>query len=205
MEVTFGRERIRSLFGRLSDLLKRDGIRGEVLLFGGAAMLLGWNSRRTTRDIDAVFEPASKIRRLVGMIADEEGLPTGWLNDAVKGFVDVLPARRAFRPVIFSTEHLHIYTPPPEYLIAMKSLAARTGPEHADAEDMIFLIRAARLRSAESIFKLVRRYYPDRPIPARTRFFVESIFEEIKKRGSIPAVKRRAKRKGGNPNGTRQL
>lgn len=183
MEIRFSEARIRELFRRLSARLQKEGILGEILLFGGAAMILGWKARQPTRDIDAVFEPAAKIRRLAKALAEDEGLPEGWLNDAVKGFIDRLPSRKDFRQVVFSTEHLRIYTPPAEYLIAMKALSARTGPEHADVEDMKFLIRKTKLKSAKDVFDIVSRYYPTRPIAAKTLFFVESIFEELKKQG----------------------
>lgn len=180
MEIRFSEARIRELFHRLSERLQKEKIRGEILLFGGAAMILGWKARQPTRDIDAVFEPAAKIRRLAKEMADEEGLPEGWLNDAVKGFIDLAPSKKDFQKVVFSTEYLHIYTPPPEYLIAMKALSARTGPEHADVEDMKFLIRKTRISTPKKVFDIVGRYYPTRPIAAKTRFFVESIFEEMK-------------------------
>ena len=64
----------------------------------------------------------------------------------------------------------------------MKALSARTGPEHADVEDMKFLIRKTGIRTPKKVFDIVGRYYPTRPIAAKTRFFVESIFEEMKSR-----------------------
>jgi len=180
-EFRFGRERIRRLLNRLSEMLEREKIRGEILLFGGAAMVLGWNARRATRDIDAVFEPPARIRRLVREIAEEEGLQDAWLNDAVKGFIDLLPDKADFRKSVFSTDHLHIYTPPPEYLVAMKALSARTEVEAEDTHDLKFLIKKMRLKSPAAVFRLVSKYYPKRPIPAKTVFFVESVFEDIGK------------------------
>lgn len=179
-EIRFGRSKIQRLLTRLSDLLAREHIRGEILLFGGAAMVLGWNARGATRDIDAVFEPPSKIRRLARQIASEEHLPDSWLNDAVKGFIDIAPEKSSLNKCAFSSDHLQIYTPPPEYLIAMKSLSARTEPEFEDVNDLKFLIKKARLKSLAAVFKIVLKYYPKRPIPAKTTFFVESVFDSIK-------------------------
>ena len=46
----------------LNDELARAGIKGELGIVGGAAMLLGFNAREATRDVDDVFEPASALR-----------------------------------------------------------------------------------------------------------------------------------------------
>ncbi|GII81281.1 hypothetical protein Sru01_62630 [Sphaerisporangium rufum] len=44
-------------FRRLGDRLVRRGVVADLYIFGGAAMALAYDARRSTRDIDAVFEP----------------------------------------------------------------------------------------------------------------------------------------------------
>src|SRR5579871_6766649 len=73
-------------FQELSDGLAKEGARGELCLFGGTVMVLAYAARVSTKDVDAVFQPAQKIRELARKIAEAEDLPSGWLNDAVKGF-----------------------------------------------------------------------------------------------------------------------
>jgi hypothetical protein len=41
--------------------LESRGVSGEMYVVGGAAIALAFDERRATRDIDAVFEPKSKI------------------------------------------------------------------------------------------------------------------------------------------------
>lgn len=55
-------EEILEAFRALNDELAREGIKGEVGIVGGAAMVLAFNARESTRDVDAVFEPSSKLR-----------------------------------------------------------------------------------------------------------------------------------------------
>ena len=71
----------------LSDELARRSVVGEVCLFGGTVMVLAFNARLSTRDVDAVFQPAALIREISRHIAEEQHLPADWLNDGVKGFV----------------------------------------------------------------------------------------------------------------------
>jgi hypothetical protein len=47
-------------------------------VFGGAAMALAYDARRSTRDIDAVFQPHGVVLDEAGAVADELGLPRWW-------------------------------------------------------------------------------------------------------------------------------
>jgi hypothetical protein len=42
---------------RLGDRLARRGVVADIYVFGGAAMALAYDARRSTRDIDALFQP----------------------------------------------------------------------------------------------------------------------------------------------------
>ena len=44
-------------FRRLDDRLRRDRVSADIFIFGGAAMVLGFNARDSTRDVDAVWSP----------------------------------------------------------------------------------------------------------------------------------------------------
>jgi len=58
------------------ELQKKQAI-GEILLVGGAVMLLEVGNREVTKDIDAYFEPkySSEIREAAIAVANREGLP----------------------------------------------------------------------------------------------------------------------------------
>jgi hypothetical protein len=77
---------IRRLFGELAGELDAAGQRAEIFLVGGAAIALCFDTRRATRDLDAVFAPTVAVRWAAAIVADREGLDPDWLNDAVKGF-----------------------------------------------------------------------------------------------------------------------
>jgi len=60
----------------LGQELLRQQVTGEILLAGGAVMLLIVHNREVTKDIDAYFNPehADIIREAIKVIADREGL-----------------------------------------------------------------------------------------------------------------------------------
>jgi hypothetical protein len=73
--------------------------------------------------------------------------------------------------------------PVPEYLLAMKCMAARIGgtaDEPSDVTDIVFLARHLKLKCANEVLDLVGQYYPAKRIPVKTQYLVEGLFEEGK-------------------------
>lgn len=142
-------------------------------------MVLAFAARVTTKDVDAIFEPAGLIRDLARVIAARCGLPDNWLNDGVKGFVSARPETTA--ELLPEFPHLRLTVPVLEYLLAMKCMAARIGgttDEPSDTADIVFLIRQRRLRSAREVLDIVSRYYPADSISVKSQYLIEGLFEE---------------------------
>jgi len=73
--------------------------------------------------------------------------------------------------------------PVPEYLLAMKCIAARLGGtsgEPSDVPDILFLIRHLRLQTARDVLDLVAQYYPASRISVKTQHLIEGLFDEGK-------------------------
>ena len=175
------REAILRALGSLSDELGKQGVTGELCLFGGTVMVLAFTARLSTKDVDALFQPTPLVRDLARRIGEEQDLPTDWLNDGVKGFVSARHETTAGNLPQFP--HLRLTMPVPEYLLAMKCMAARLGGttgESSDVPDIVFLIRHLRLRSAAAALEIVAQYYPVGRIPVKTQYLVEGLFEEGK-------------------------
>jgi hypothetical protein len=175
------REAILAALGALSDELARQSVIGEVCLFGGTVMVLAFAARVSTKDVDALFQPAQLIRDLARRVGEVQGLSEHWLNDGVKGYVssrhEVLAGNLPQFP------NLRLTMPVPEYLLAMKCMAARLGGttgEQSDVPDIRFLIRRLGLNSAREVLDLVGQYYPANRIPVKTQYLVEGLFEEGK-------------------------
>jgi len=155
---------------QLSDALGRMQVRGELCLYGGAVMCLVYEARPSTKDVDAVFRPVQEMRDAAKKVAEANGLREDWLNDAVKGFV-VQHSQR----ILFDMPHLKVYVPEPDYLLAMKVLAARV--EGTDRQDVEHLIKIMGLTRAQEVFAILEAYYPNEQIRPATQFFIEEIFE----------------------------
>jgi hypothetical protein len=178
---TLTRDQILTALNALSDELGRQGVTGEICLFGGTVMVLAFTARLTTKDVDALFQPAQTIRQSASRIAAEQQLPADWLNDGVKGFISARHETTAGNLPQFS--HLRLTMPVPEYLLAMKCMAARIGgttDEPSDVADIVFLIRNLELKSPQDVLDLVGQYYPAKHIPVKTQYLVEGLFEEGK-------------------------
>ena len=178
---TLTRETILRGMMALSDGLGKQAITGEICLFGGTVMVLAFTARLTTKDVDALFQPTQAIRELARSIAAEHGLPADWLNDGVKGFISTRHETTTGNLPQFP--HLRLTMPVPEYLLAMKCIAARIGGtagEPSDVTDIVFLVRHLKLKSAKEVLDLVGQYYPVNRISVKTQYLVEGLFEEGK-------------------------
>jgi len=164
---------------RLSDELGRSGVLGEINVVGGTAMVLACNARSATKDVDAIFEPSSEVRAAAAVVARDLELPADWLNDSVKRFLSI---SGDFAPVpAVDLPHLRVQAPTPEYMLAVKVLAARSGADsgQGDAGDIAFLIRLLGIRDAEAVMEIVSRYYDPSRILPRSLYLVDAIIEEV--------------------------
>jgi hypothetical protein len=90
---------------------------------GGALMVLLYEARQSTRDVDAIIlapPETAKVRKLAQAVADEFGWPHDWLNDGAKGFMIGISSG----PVIFSAPGIEVRSPSTAQLLAMKLAAA---------------------------------------------------------------------------------
>ncbi len=155
----------------LNQKLQSLNVKGEICLYGGASMCLVYDARPSTKDVDAVFQPARIIREAARKIAEKYDLANDWLNDGVKGFLVRHP-----RKVFLDLSNLSIMAAEPEYMLAMKSLAARV--DGTDKQDIEFLINELKIESSEHVFNIIEKYYPRRIIKPATQFFLEELFNE---------------------------
>lgn len=161
------------LLRELDRELEAGGSRGDIYLVGGAVLCLVHRTRESTRDLDAVFEPAAVLRVAAARVAARHDLSPGWLNDAVKGY---LSDRGIFRRFL-ELGHLTVYTAEPEYLLAMKCLATRIGEEFHDVDDIRFLLRFLNITDAAAARAVIEKYYPLERFPQKTLYLLDELLE----------------------------
>lgn len=168
---------IERALNRLSELAASEGVRLEVTLYGGAVMLLAYDARNVTKDVDAIIHPPEVGRRLVARITAELGLHDGWLNDDVKQFVSNKEAKNEFPLPNVARAGLHLTRPTAKYLLAMKVMACRKPlPGYAgDYQDIATLLRITKLSSIDAIERTVNTFFPDTVLPDPVRLVLTEL------------------------------
>ena len=165
---------------RLGQVSREAGIRLEITIYGGSAMLLAYNSRATTKDIDAILVPKEEGERLAAQVARELELPEDWISSDVSQFVS--PTREAKRRLADIEEEtgLIVHAPTARYLLAMKALACRRpiAGYRGDLDDLRFLIRKLEIHSVEQIQEIIDSFYPDDVIRDDDRILLKTLLED---------------------------
>jgi hypothetical protein len=128
------REGIEAAFRRLGERLAKRGVVADIYVFDGAAMALAYDSRRATRDVDALFKPHGIVLEEARVVAVELGLPTWWLNEQASSYA--APSGDPSASRVFDHPGLRVFAASPEHLLAMKALAAPP----RDAQDIRLLL-----------------------------------------------------------------
>ena len=165
---------IRQLLGELNDELALKSETGELYLVGGAVMCLVFDARATTRDVDAYYRPVEHLRAAATRVGARHDLPENWLNDAVRGY---LSDRGEFTSYL-GLSHLQVFSPTPEYLLAMKAMTMRLGAEFRDERDVRFLLRLLDVRTVAAAMAIVTSFHPHERIPVKLALALEELLGE---------------------------
>mgnify|MGYP000190523015 CR=1 FL=1 len=82
-EVPFTKDNLDGYLKELSkEFRKMNGSRmpAEIILIGGAAVLINYGFREMTYDMDAIIQASSSMKDAINHVGDRMGLPNGWLN-----------------------------------------------------------------------------------------------------------------------------
>ncbi len=159
-------EAIERAFRALDDELTRREISCDVVVVGGAALVLRHRAREATKDVDAVVLPESiksDVLSAAATVAGAASLPADWLNDGAKGFLHGLDETT---PVWTGTS-LRVRAASDAQLLAMKLCAWR---DDLDIEDARLLL-SKLVGSREDVLAAVRPYFvPGRELRAQYAF-----------------------------------
>ncbi len=191
-EFMLDRDGLVDAFGALGRLAWAAGKTIEIAVYGGSALMLSYDWRLATKDVDGVFESDRKtVRAFAAVVARERGWPEDWLNDGVKGFLSGRDTDAAVKRLYGDfpspdAPGLRVFLPRPEYLFAMKCRAMRIGgiDETGDVEDIRNLAREIGLADAGQALALVASFYPQAQLQPKVRFGIEEIFSVMANPGA---------------------
>lgn len=152
----------------------------EIVIVGGASLLINYSFRETTRDVDAYIHASSAMKDAIRLVADTYNLDPNWVNDDFRytsSYSDKIVECSKYYKTFSGV--LRVYTISGSYLIAMKLMSGRSYKydrsdvvgilyEHSINGDPICL---ADIKSAAE--KLYGSYDA---IPEESRIYVEDIF-----------------------------
>lgn len=146
---------------------------GEIAIYGGTAILLQFDWRRTTQDVDAVIlngEREGAVKDAVAYAALALGLPDEWLNNYVDGFTPEREERSFFSAFgsypAGETPGLRVFLAKPEYLCAMKLKALERGVlDDRDFNDAVRLAREVGVEDEEGLMRIYAGFFPDEELP----------------------------------------
>jgi predicted nucleotidyltransferase len=134
--AVFTREQIEQGLTELGELAQKNNINIHLVVVGGAAMVLAFQARNSTRDIDVFIQSpkeAKVVRKFVSQIAEEHGWQEDWLNDGAKGYLVGISEG----PLLFQSNGIQVYAPSLYQLLAMKLSAWRDDVDIADARRIL--------------------------------------------------------------------
>ena len=190
--MEFDRATLLKAFGDLGRAAWAEGSTIEIAVYRGSALMLIFDWRAATKDVDGVFEADRDIvRRLATRIAEQYGWTADWLNDGVKGYLSVRDDEAGMK--LLSGEFpsadepgLRVFVPRREYLFAMKRRTMRLGgvDENRDIEDIRKLAAEIGLQTLEEAMALVGSFYPRSQLQPKVQFGLEEIFSDLANDGS---------------------
>lgn len=90
----FKKDDMNMYFLELSKELKKEFGRNaniELIVVGGASILINYNFRESTMDIDAIVSSQMSIKDAVNKVGDRLGLPNHWLNQDFRNTASYSP------------------------------------------------------------------------------------------------------------------
>ncbi len=161
---------------------KKNGTRvpAEIILIGGASILINYGFREMTYDMDAIIKSSSAMRDAINTVGDRLELPVGWLNTDFVNTASYTPRLIEYSKYYKTFSNvLQIRTVSSEYLVAMKLMAGRQYKN--DLSDIVGILIEQEERGEALTLERIKRAIVDlydsyERISENSRTFIEAIF-----------------------------
>jgi uncharacterized nucleotidyltransferase DUF6036 len=173
------KEQIHKALMRLGEILRDRRVTGEIDIFGGAAIVMGFDFRRATQDVDSlVTRGHGEVMQAAQEVEKELHLPPNWLNEQATVYLSKHRDFSLFK--MYPSEGqfgLRVLVAKPEYVLAMKLLAFRLYA--SDVEDIRHLAHHLNRTSAEDLLALLKHYYPNEHITPERELQVTELARKL--------------------------
>ena len=158
----------------------------EIILIGGASILINYGFREMTYDLDAIINSSSVMKEAINTVGDRLGLPVGWLNTDFINTKSYTPRLATFSKYYKTFSNiLQVRTVSAEYLVAMKLMSGRQYKN--DLSDIVGILIEQEERGETLSLDLIKKAITDlydeyERIPENSRKFIEAIYakEDLK-------------------------
>lgn len=154
----------------------------EIILIGGASILINYGFRDATYDMDAIISAPSAISDAINSVGKKYALSKGWINTDFIKTESYSPKLIEFS-VYYKTfsNALCFRTIAAEYLVAMKLMAGR--PYKNDLSDIVGIIGEHRARGNPLTYEIIDKavcnlYGSWQGISADQKEFLNSMLEQ---------------------------
>jgi hypothetical protein len=154
------RDEIEGALRELAQELDERGVVARIYLVGGAAMVLAYQSRFSTDDVDGSGYPTDEVLAVAAEVAERRSLRSNWLDDSVKVYLPIA-TEPEWRPVI-KVGSVEVVVADERTLLAMKMRASRGRRDEADIE---FLLGQCQITSVGDALALYEEYFPEDDLP----------------------------------------
>ena len=183
-DIPFTKDNLDGYLKELSkEFRKMNGskIPAEIILIGGASVLINYGFRQMTYDMDAIIQALSSMKDAINHVGDRMGLPNGWLNTDFMKTTSYTPKLIQYSKYYKTFSNvLKIRTVSAEYLVVMKLMAGRQYKN--DLSDVVGILieqkNAEKEISLESIKRAAGELYEGyENLPELSRNFIEAVYQ----------------------------
>ena len=185
VDKPFTKENLDSYLKELAkEFRKKNGTKmsAEIILIGGASILINYGFREMTYDMDAIIKSSGAMKDAINAVGDRLGLPVGWLNTDFVNTNSYTPRLVEYSKYYKTFANiLQIRTVSAEYLVAMKLMAGRQYKN--DLSDIVGVLIEQEERNEPLTFEKIQKAIIDlydsySRIPEDSRAFIEAVYKK---------------------------
>lgn len=162
----------------LDEKLEENKLELTLNIYGGTVMMVCFDARPATKDIDALFETSTLINNILLDIAETYGLHKDWINQDIKEPLKYI--RNENLKEVYNFRNLKVLAPSAEQMLAMKILSARPEP-YRDFNDAEYLISYLKIETLEEVLKIFDKYVGRRYLGERQKMFLNYVGKDLNK------------------------